>query len=68
MPTRPGDLQAAAKRAAELRAEISRHDRLYYVLDAPEVTDAVYDSLMRELLKSSAALGGIGPAAMASKP
>ncbi|MGE5530403.1 MAG: NAD-dependent DNA ligase LigA [Patescibacteria group bacterium] len=39
----------AAARAAELRAEIERHNRLYYVLDSPEITDAEYDRLVREL-------------------
>jgi DNA ligase (NAD+) len=36
-------------RAARLRAEIERHNRLYYVEDAPEITDAEYDRLFREL-------------------
>ncbi len=39
----------AAVRLAELRAEIRAHDHRYYVLDAPVVTDAEYDDLMREL-------------------
>ena len=38
-----------AEQAAALRAEIARHDYRYYVLDAPEVPDAEYDRLMREL-------------------
>ena len=38
-----------AARAAELRAEIRRHERLYYVEDRPEITDAEFDALMREL-------------------
>mgnify|MGYP005837923335 CR=1 FL=1 len=42
--------EEAAKRAAQLRAEIERHNHLYYVLDRPEITDAEYDRLMRELL------------------
>ena len=36
-------------RLAHLRAQISRHDYLYYVQSSPEVSDAEYDSLMREL-------------------
>jgi DNA ligase (NAD+) len=36
-------------RAEELRAELRRHEHLYYVLDAPEITDAAYDALMNEL-------------------
>ena len=39
-----------AARAAELRAQIERANRLYYVEDAPELTDAEYDALMRELI------------------
>jgi DNA ligase (NAD+) len=38
-----------AQRAAGLRAELRRHEHLYYVLDAPEITDAAYDALMNEL-------------------
>ncbi len=34
---------------ATLRAELRRHERLYYVLDAPEITDAEYDGMMRRL-------------------
>jgi DNA ligase (NAD+) len=37
------------ERAAALRAELERHNRLYYVEDAPEITDAEYDRLFREL-------------------
>ncbi|ABZ85535.1 DNA ligase, nad-dependent [Heliomicrobium modesticaldum Ice1] len=40
----------AAQRIAELREQIRRHDYCYYVLDAPEISDAEYDRLMRELL------------------
>jgi len=35
------------ERVAALRAEIERHNRLYYVEDAPEITDAEYDRLFR---------------------
>ncbi len=33
----------------KLRAEINRHNRLYHVQDSPEISDAEYDGLMREL-------------------
>ncbi|HEY8414457.1 MAG TPA: NAD-dependent DNA ligase LigA, partial [Thermaerobacter sp.] len=45
----PGDLAAARTRAEELRALIRHHDYLYYVLNRPEIDDAAYDALMREL-------------------
>lgn len=41
--------QAAAARAAELRAQIAQHDYRYYVLDEPLVADAEYDRLLLEL-------------------
>ena len=44
-----------ARRAEELRAEIRRHARLYYAEDAPEISDAEFDALMRELLALEAA-------------
>ena len=46
MPARPGQ---AAARIEELREELRRHEHLYHVLDRPEITDAEYDALMREL-------------------
>src|SRR6202000_1373002 len=36
-------------RLADLREQLRHHEYLYYVLDAPEITDAEYDALMREL-------------------
>ena len=39
----------AAERAAELRREIEYHNYRYYVLDDPEISDAEYDALMKEL-------------------
>jgi DNA ligase (NAD+) len=39
----------AKRRVEELRAEIEHHNYRYHVLDAPEVSDADYDKLMREL-------------------
>jgi DNA ligase (NAD+) len=44
-----------ASRAEELRAELRRHEHLYYVLDTPEITDAQYDALMNELKHLEAA-------------
>jgi DNA ligase (NAD+) len=41
--------QPESRRAEALRREIERHNRLYYVEDAPEITDAEYDRLFREL-------------------
>lgn len=37
------------KRIAELRQLINCHNHRYYVLDSPEISDAEYDILMREL-------------------
>ena len=45
----------AAKRIAELREQIERHDYRYYVLDDPEVSDARYDALVAELRALEAA-------------
>jgi DNA ligase (NAD+) len=41
--------QSATARIDELRTEIRRHDHRYYVLDAPDISDARYDRLFREL-------------------
>jgi DNA ligase (NAD+) len=38
-----------AKQAEELRRELERHNRLYYVLDEPEIGDDAYDELLDEL-------------------
>jgi DNA ligase (NAD+) len=44
-----------ARRAAALRAQLEHHARAYYVLDAPEIADADYDSLFQELQAIEAA-------------
>ena len=38
-----------AERIEQLRKEIRRHDRLYYVLATPEISDQQYDGLMKRL-------------------
>ena len=48
----PGE---AAERARSLREAIERHNRAYYVLDAPTVPDAEYDRLFRALQELEAA-------------
>ena len=39
----------AKQRIEILRDQLRRHEYLYYVLDQPEVSDAEYDGLMRDL-------------------
>jgi len=43
------DLTKVKERIEQLRAKINHHNHLYYVLDSPEISDAEYDELMREL-------------------
>ena len=43
------EFAAARVRAEELRAQIEHHNYRYYVASAPEVSDAQYDRLVREL-------------------
>ena len=46
-PTIPN---AARDRAAELRTVLDQHAHSYYVLDDPQISDAEYDRLFRELV------------------
>lgn len=45
----PENRDSAAARAEALRREIEHHEYLYYVLDAPELSDAAFDALVRDL-------------------
>lgn len=46
----PPSPSEAAERVAYLREELRRHNHRYYVLDDPEISDAAYDRMMRELI------------------
>ncbi len=43
------DASESKQRIAELRETINHHNHRYYVLDNPEISDAEYDELMKEL-------------------
>ncbi|KMY66825.1 hypothetical protein AAU61_12575 [Desulfocarbo indianensis] len=43
------DAKAAAQRIHELSQELRRHNRLYYLDNNPEISDAQYDALLHEL-------------------
>jgi len=47
-----GISKTAEQQIDTLREEIRHHEYLYYVLDAPEITDAQYDALMTRLKES----------------
>ena len=52
MPADPRPEATAAdarRRVAALRRDLVRHEHRYYVLDDPDITDAEFDALMREL-------------------
>ena len=43
------DLDQIRENIQRLKADINRHNHRYYVLDSPEISDAAYDRLVREL-------------------
>ena len=47
--------KATVREIEKLRDEIRRHDELYYVNDAPEISDREYDQLLEDLQKLEAA-------------
>jgi len=44
-----GDINKVKQRIEELQGIINHHNYRYYVLDSPEISDAEYDELMKEL-------------------
>ena len=40
-----------ASRIAELRRQIRHHEERYYVANQPEISDAEFDALLRELVR-----------------
>ncbi|MGE5635607.1 MAG: DNA ligase LigA-related protein, partial [Nocardioidaceae bacterium] len=46
--------RSAQERAAELRRQVAHHNRRYYVLDDPEISDPEYDALLDELRRLEA--------------
>ncbi len=46
-PSAPNEVEAG-RRLRQLAKEIARHNRLYHDRDAPEISDADYDALVRE--------------------
>jgi DNA ligase (NAD+) len=53
----------AQKRIAELRAQVARHDELYYRQAAPEISDFDYDRLKRDLADLEAKFPDVAKAA-----
>ncbi len=51
MVTPMADPQRVKKRIEELSEQINRHNYRYYVLDSPDISDAEYDLLVRELAR-----------------
>ena len=49
MPDPPGADDAVVGRVEELRTLIRYHNQRYHELDDPEISDAEYDALFREL-------------------
>jgi len=49
MPAAKDDENKAERKIEALREKIRHHERLYYVLDDPEISDADFDKLMQQL-------------------
>jgi len=53
------DRETAKKRAETLRQQLNYHGYRYYVLDDPEISDAEYDRMFRELQEIEAAFSDL---------
>jgi DNA ligase (NAD+) len=62
------DSASAPQRISELRAEVTRHDELYYRKAAAEISDAEYDRLKRKLADLEARFPEAAKAAGADSP
>ncbi|MEJ7575539.1 MAG: NAD-dependent DNA ligase LigA [Pyrinomonadaceae bacterium] len=49
MVRRASKKKTVAEEAEQLRAELRRHEELYYVYDSPEISDAEYDAMLTRL-------------------
>ena len=56
----PRSEKSQTSRLEELRAEINRHDELYYRQALPEISDQAYDLLRKELDRLEADLDPLG--------
>ena len=54
MPAAGSPLEDARERVEALRRQIEHHNRRYHQLDRPEITDAEFDALFRELVELEA--------------
>jgi DNA ligase (NAD+) len=61
------DPKQARRRHAELCTQLHHHNYLYYVLDRPEISDAEYDRLFRELLEIEGAFPELATPASPSR-
>jgi len=61
------DREEALRRIRNLRREIAYHNKRYYQLDDPEITDAAYDGLMNELVVACILIGDF-PAKIPTPP
>ena len=59
------DSDDLAARVADLRKQIAYHNERYHTLDSPEIADADYDLLVRELLKLESRASRTGLARLA---